>query len=131
MTKTDLTEREHQLSRTSSLSSLDDLSPAQLPNKSESDTFAKPAMQRSISVLPTASSSSSSPSASSSSNSNILETAKNERMRIHAVNELLTTEEDYVADLNIIIEEFLQPMRDQADKIKISRESIEVIFSCV
>jgi RhoGEF domain len=60
-----------------------------------------------------------------------LEVAKRERMRVHAVEELVTTERDYVGDLHLIIEEFLTPLRERADKIGVTKDDIDVLFSCV
>ncbi|KAM9989947.1 hypothetical protein ACTFIY_005993 [Dictyostelium cf. discoideum] len=58
---------------------------------------------------------------------------KNKRFRIKIINELIETERDYVRDLNIVVEVFLNPIREKqllsAKDINSLFSNIEILFS--
>lgn len=51
---------------------------------------------------------------------------KGERMRLQVINELLSTEKDYVSDLQLMIDVFLSPIRT---KELLAKADLEIIFS--
>lgn len=61
----------------------------------------------------------------------MIDYAKRERLRVQSVAELKTTEQDYVKDLEILINTFLLPLRSLHSSFKIPPQDIDQLFSCV